>query len=447
MKDLSEGKEWVLILKFAIPMLLGNVFQQLYNIVDSIIVGNCLGKEALTAVGASFPIVFVLLSLAIGVGSGATIIISQYFGAKKYDHVKRTIDTINIVLFYASIIIAVIGLLFSESILKLIDLPEESMEMGTTYLTIFLCGAIATFGFNSTSAILRGLGDSKTPLYFMIVSTILNILLDLLFVIVLKWGVAGAAVATVASQCLAFLTAVIYLNKHHEIIQISLFRLKFDIGIFWHSVRIGLPSGLQHMFVALGMTALFRIVNQFGTDTAAAYSVATRIEAFAVMPAMSFSQALSTFVGQNIGANKPERINTGMKSTWVMSSVISLFFTMIVVIFGKYMMRLFTDDLNVIAIGIQYLLIVGFFYITFSTMFTINAVFRGAGDTVVPMFISLFSLWVIRVPIAYYLSAIIGSAGIWWGIPIAWIIGMLFAFFYFLSNRWKNKAVVKHNIA
>jgi len=292
MRDLTVGKESKVIFKFAIPMLLGNVFQQMYNIVDSIIVGNFLGKEALGAVGASFPIIFVLLSLVIGIATGSTIIISQYFGAKKMDKVKQTIDTMYVILLFASVIVAVIGVTFSEAVFRLIKLPEDIMPQAVTYFTIYAAGAITLFGFNGTSAILRGLGDSKTPLYFLIFSTILNICLDLLFVLVFKWGIAGVAYATVISQGSAFVAAIIYLNKTHKVINISFRKFDFNWPIFHKSIKIGLPSGLQQMFVALGMMALFRIVNDFGTSVVAAYSVAVKLNSFATMPAMNFSNGM-----------------------------------------------------------------------------------------------------------------------------------------------------------
>ena len=195
LKDLTVGKESKLILLFALPMLLGNVFQQLYNIIDSIIVGQYLGKEALAAVGASFPVIFVLISLIIGISSGSTIIISQYFGAKQYDNVKRAIDTMFIMLFFASLAITFIGIAFSHTIFNLMKLPAEIMDSAILFFNIIISGVILLFGFNGTSAVLRGLGDSKTPLYFLIISTILNIILVILFIVVFKWGIAGAAIA------------------------------------------------------------------------------------------------------------------------------------------------------------------------------------------------------------------------------------------------------------
>ncbi len=442
MKDLTKGKESSLILKFALPMLFGNVFQQLYNVVDSIIVGNFIGKEALAAVGASFPLIFAFLSLIIGIASGSTIVISQYFGAKEIEKVKRTIDTLFIFLFFASIVISIIGIIFSEDIFRFLKLPEEVIPQAKIYFNIFIGGVIVSFGFNGTSAILRGLGDSKTPLYFLIVSTFANIAFDLLFVLVFKWGIAGVAIASVLAQGGAFLTAVIYLNRKHEIIQFSLTNLIFDKTIFKKSLRIGLPTGIQQTFVAIGMTALIGIVNKFGTNVIAAYSVVMRIGSLATLPAMNFAQALSTFVGQNIGARKMERINTGLIATLKMSSLVSLGVSAFVLLGATFLMNLFTNDPEVIRIGREYLFIVGGFYIVFSAMFIISGVMRGAGDTLIPMFLSLISLWIIRIPGAWILSDYFGEIGIWWSMPIGWIVGLILSFAYYLTGNWKKKAII-----
>lgn len=442
MNDLTEGKESSLILKFALPMLLGNVFQQLYNIVDSIIVGNFIGKEALAAVGASFPIIFAFLSLIIGIASGSTIVISQYFGAKEIEKVKRTIDTLFIFLFFASIAIGIIGIIFSEDIFRLLKLPEEIIPQAKVYFNIIMGGVIVSFGFNGTSAILRGLGDSKTPLYFLIISTFFNIGFDLLFVIVFKWGIAGVAIATVLAQAGAFISAIYYLNKTHKIIQFSFIHLIFDKNIFKKSIRIGLPTGIQQTFVAIGMTALISIVNTFGTNVIAAYSVVMRIGSLATLPAMNFGAALSTFVGQNIGAKKMERVKTGFISTLKMSSGVSIIMSAFILLGSSFLMDLFTNDAEVIRIGREYLLIVGGFYVVFAAMFTISGVMRGAGDTLIPMFFSLISLWMIRIPSAWFLSRHFGEVGIWWSMPLGWFIGLTLAYAYYLTGNWKKKAIV-----
>jgi putative MATE family efflux protein len=297
MKNLTEGNSGSLIFRFAIPMLIGNVFQQLYNIVDSIVVGRYVGKEALAAVGASFPLIFMLISFVVGVAMGTTIIISQFFGARDMKMVRRSIDTMYIFLFVASIIVTVLGITLSGPIFRLIKLPEDIMPQAITYFNFYLTGMIFFFGFNGISSVLRGLGDSKTPLYFLIISTVMNVVLDLLFVAVFKWGIAGAAWATVISQAGAFVTGILYLNRTHEVVKLNSLNLVFDRSIFKKSLMIGLPTGLQQTFVSLGMLAIMRIVNDFGTNVIAAYSAAGRLDSLAGMPAMNFGAALSTFVG------------------------------------------------------------------------------------------------------------------------------------------------------
>jgi putative MATE family efflux protein len=447
MKDLSLGNETKLIFRFAIPMLVGNVFQQLYNVVDSVIVGKFIGKAALAAVGTSFPIIFMLISFIIGITMGFTVVVSQYFGAKDMDQVKKAINTLYIFLFFASLLLSVTGILLSGTIFRMIGLSPEVIPQAKLFLDIYLAGIIFLFGFNGTSAILRGLGDSRTPLYFLIISVVVNIILDIIFIVGFGWGVGSAAFATIISEAGAFFTLVLYLNRYHKVVKFSYNDLKFDKAIFRKSIRIGLPTGFQQTFVALGMLALYGIVNRFGLDTNAAFSVAARIDSFAAMPAMSFAVALSTFVGQNLGANKPERVKRGFHATLIMTTMITLITSFAVVFFGDFLMRMFTNDPQVIEIGKKYLVIVGAFYVLFSSMFIVGGVMRGAGDTLIPMFITLFALWVIRIPLAYLLSQQnwLGVYGIWWSIPIGWATGLMLSYLYYLSGRWKKKAIVKYD--
>lgn len=444
MQDLTNGHEGKLIFRFAAPMLIGNIFQQLFNVVDSVVVGNFIGKEALAAVGASFPIIFMLISLIIGLVMGITVVISQYFGAKDYVRVKRAIDTMYIYTFFAGIIATTAGLLLTVPLLRLLDTPQEIMPQATQYMRIFFSGMVIFFGYNGTSAVLRGLGDSKTPLYFLIIATVANIIFDLLFVGVFSWGIKGAAFASLLANSIAFGLAIIWLNKTHKIIQIAVRGLHFDKEIFLQSIRIGLPTGIQHTLVAIGNLALLSIVNKFGTNVLAAYSVANRIDMMATIPSLSFSQALSTFVGQNIGANKTERVRTGLKATIKMAGGITVITTVIIVLMGNIIMRMFTSDTDVIRIGNEYLTIVSAFYLLFTMMFIFNGIMRGAGDTIFPMFFSLVSLWLVRIPLAYYLSARMGESGIWWAIPAGWLIGLILSFFYYRTGRWKASTVVKY---
>ena len=423
-------------------MIIGNVFQQAYNLVDSIIVGKYLGKEALAAVGASFPLIFLLISLIIGVASGATIMIAQFYGAKQIEKVKLTNSTLMIFLSVASLLMTFIGVSWTEEVFRLIQLPEELMPQAVSYLKVYLFGLIFFFGYNGISAVLRGLGDSKTPLYFLIISTILNIILDLFFIVVLDFGVEGTAYATIISQAFALFSAIFYLQWKNNIIQFKIKDFKFDKSLYIQSLKIGLPSGLQATFVALGMTTVLGIVNGFGTNVVAAYSVAIRLDALATLPAMNFAAALSTFVGQNIGAGKMDRVAKGFKSTLIMSSVVSIIISITFYFFGSPLMAVFTTDIDVIRIGSQYLVIVSSFYIIFSAMFSTNAVMRGAGDTMIPMFVTLIALWVVRVPASYFLSDIFGELGIWWSLPLAWAVGLIFSFSYYLTGRWKRKSVI-----
>ncbi|PLX14096.1 MAG: MATE family efflux transporter [Marinilabiliales bacterium] len=441
-KDLTVGKESKLIVQFALPMLAGGVLQQLYTFVDSIIVGNYLGPNALGAVGSSFPVIFALISIIIGIAMGATIVISQYFGAKDLENVKRTIDTINIFIFVAGLIMSIVGILMCRQIFIWLDQPPESIDYAVEYLTVYLGGIIVFFGYNSVAAILRGLGDSRTPLFFMLISTVINIILDYLFIAILGYGIASAAYATIIAQGIAFIVAVYYLNNYHKIVRISFRNLVFDKSLFWKSMKIGLPSGMQHFFVSLGMVALFRIVNEFGAATNTAYSIAMRIDGLAGVPGMIFAGALSTFVGQNLGAGKIDRAKTGLFSTLKITAGIAIALSALLYIFREPILSAFTRDEEVIQIGVRYLQITSWFYIVFYGMFMFNGFLRGAGDTIVPMFITLFGLWALRVPISYLLSLKFGEVGIWWGIPVAWASGLMLSFLYYLTGKWRKKVVV-----
>lgn len=444
MRDLTAGKESKLIIQFAIPMLLGNVFQQLYNVVDSIVVGQFLGKAALAAVGITMPVIFTLISLIVGMSIGFNVIIAQYFGAKDYKNVQRSVDTMNIILLVSSVLFTILGLLTMDSILTLIKTPIEIHAQAIKYLRIYLLGLVFFFGYNGNAAIYRGMGDSKTPLYFIVFSTILNIGLDLLFVVVFHWGIEGAAWATIVAQALAYIASIIYINKFHSFLKYKIWNLSFDRYIFKKSLQIGLPTALQQSFVALGMVALLSVVNLFGTDVVAAYSIATRIESFVSLPAMNFAAALSTFVGQNIGAQKIDRVRNGYLSTLKVTLLITISMTLLILIFSYPLVRIFTNDLAVINICQEYLNVVSFFFIFFTIMFVNNGVMRGSGDTLIPMLFTLFSLWIIRIPLAFLLSKSMGYMGIWWAIPIAWFFGMTLSYLYYRTGRWKRKSVIRN---
>ncbi len=442
MKDFTEGRVGRLLINFSIPLVVGNIFLNLYNVVDSIIVGNYLGKEALGAVGASFPVIWTLNSLVIGIGSGASTVVSQYFGGKQEENVKRTIDTLFVFFLYASLVITVLGIALSRPIFQLLDLPDEMMAEAVGYLRIYLLGSFFFFGFNGISSILRGLGDAKTPLYFTVYATVVNIILDLLFVLVFKWGIHGVAFATVLSQLIVFIGAIAWLNHKHHLLNLSFRKYIFDRGIFRSCLRIGMPTGIQQSFVSVGMMAIMGIVSSFGTNAVAAYTAATRIDSFAKMPAIAFSQALSTFTGQNLGASQEKRAREGMWASLRFSVIYCAFISALIILFGSSIMKLFSPDNAVVEIGQDYLLIVSSFYMLFAVMFTIMGFLRGAGATLIPMINTFAALYLIRIPVAYFFSDYFGVNGIWWSEPTGWLIGMCVLIIYYRSGKWKGKLVV-----
>ncbi|MEG2755229.1 MAG: MATE family efflux transporter, partial [Mucinivorans sp.] len=415
----------------------------LYQIVDSIIVGQYLGKEALAAVGASTPIVFAVVALVIGIGSGASVVISQYFGGKEREKVNLTSDTLHIFLLGAGFVVAIIGIFCSELIFSWINLPEALIPQASTYLKIYLGGAFLMFGFNTIASILRGVGDSKTPLYFLLISALLNVGLDYLFIVGFGWGIAGAAWATVIAQGVAYFAAILYINRTSTIFYINLLKLKFDRKIFRQCVNYGLPTGIQQSFVAYGAVALMSIVNGFGTDVIAGYAAGLRIDGLAVIPAMNFSMALTSFVGQNVGAGRYDRVAKGLRLTLLYSSITCIVISAIIIIFGTNILHMFTTDAAVVKVGVEYLVVVSSFYLVFNAMFIINGTLRGAGAVIAPMVITIVALWGVRVPLSIWLSGIMGESGIWWSIPIGWAIGMTAAFIYYKTGNWKNKSIIK----
>ncbi len=448
MRSLTEGNETKTIINFALPMLIGNVFQQLYTTVDGIVVGKGVGKEALGAIGASFPIIFFMVSLSMGLTMGASIMLSQFFGAKDFVRMKRTMSTAYVFLIAATVVVTILGLVLSGPVLRLIKVPEAVYPHAKSYLQIMFAGMIFMFGYNTISAVLRGLGDSRNPLYFLIVASIVNVGLDLLFVMVFRWGIAGAAWATVISQGLSFVIGILYMQRSkEESLHFDLKHIVFDRDLFRTMIKIGLPTGVQQSLVSLGFIALTRIVNSFGTNVIAGYTAASRLDSFAAMPAMNLSMAISTFVGQNLGAGKPERVRKGYVSTLVVSLAISVVMTIAMLLFKYQLIGLFTNDPEVLRYGAEYLVIVSSFYVLFTSMFITGGVLRGAGDTLVQMFFTIAALWVVRIPAAAFLSSHFGTAGIWWGIPAGWFVGFAGSYLYYLTGRWKRKVIVKPTAA
>ena len=437
--DRTEGKVWKVIVRFALPLLVGNLLQQFYNITDSIIVGQFLGKEALAAVSASFFIYYFIISLVIGVGSGTTVVISQLFGAKQYQKVQLAFSSFFIFMLVGGIILSIAGIIFAEPVFRLTNTPEEVIPQAVAYFRIYIGGTFLFVTFNSIISILRGVGESVRPMLFILITTVLNIAFDLLFILVFKWGIEGAARATVVSQGIGMCIALAYVNNTHPLLSIKKQDMLFDWKLFKESLKIGLPTSVQQCAIALGLIALLGIVNSFGTNTLTAYGAAGKIDTIITQAILTLSGALAAFCGQNIGAGRLDRVKKGVQFTMYTNVALGLLTFAAVYLFGNEMMRIFTKDIDVVAIGKEYLLIIGGFFIVHGALNVYNGALRGAGDTLFPMITSLVCLWLIRIPLAYYLSSWLGRNGIWWAIGISITIGLIVTFVYYKMGFWKRR--------
>ncbi|HHY0136270.1 TPA: MATE family efflux transporter [Clostridioides difficile] len=446
MKDLTTGHEGKSIFFFAMPMLIGSLFQQLYNTADSIIVGRFIGKEAMAAVSGANPIMFLLVAALMGVSLGFSILVSQFYGSGDLKKVKATIDTTYILLFIGSILISILGIVFGGPMLKLMNTPESVFAQSKLYLTIIFSGILFSAGYNSVSAILRGLGDSVTPLYFLIIATILNIVLDLTFIVVLRMGVEGVALATIMAQAVSFIISIIYLNKKHEVLKFKIKGIVYDNKIFKDGLRLGLPSGVQQMLFSIGNMALQFLVNSYGTSAMAAFGAGLRIENFISLPIMNLGSAVSTFVAQNIGAGENERVKKGIRESIKMTLVLAVTVIALILLFRENLIALFNTDKDVIKIGSSYLFIIGPFFLFIGTSFVLSSAMKGAGDSMFALISSIVSLWLGRLPASYLLSKFFGTDGIWMGIPFGWTLGLIVTVIYYKKGHWKTKAIVNHRI-
>ena len=440
--DLTQGPVGMTILRFAGPLLVGNILQQLYNLTDSIIVGRFVGKEALAAVSASFFIYYFVISLVIGIGSGTSVVVSQYFGAKQFDKVQQAFSSFFLFMLVAGILLSIAGIIFAEPIFRMVQTPEEVIPGAVSYFRIYIGGTFLFVTFNSIISILRGLGESVRPMLFILLSTVLNVLLDLLFIVGFGWGIEGAARATVIAQGIGMCVALYYVNEQHPLLSIKKKDLLFNATIFRQELRIGLPSSGQQCAISLGLMALLGIVNSFGTNTLTAYGAAGKIDTIITQAILALSSALATFCGQNIGAGKMQRVRQGVRFALLFNLVFG--FTMFTLLYftGDRLMLAFTDDTEVIRIGHEYLIIIGSCFFVHGGLNVFNGALRGAGDTLFPMFISLFCLWLIRIPLAYCFSDWWGETGIWWAINTSLGIGLTIAAVYYKMGRWKGKGVI-----
>lgn len=446
--DFTKGSVPKHLLAFSAPMFLGNLLQAFYNMVDSIWVGRFLGPNALAAVSVGAPIIFAMVALVMGIAMASTILVAQYFGAGQHERVVKTVNNSLLLLTVLGGIASVLGYVFRTPLLHLINTPAEIIEPASSYLGIYLSGLIAMFIYNASGAILRGLGDSRTPLRFLFYATMINVFLDPLLIFGLgpipAMGVDGAALATVIAQAISAILALRYLYVDSGIItyQPGSFRLDWDITKL--TLRIGLPAGLQQMLVSISALVVNSIVNSFGATVVAAFGSATRLDQFASMPAISVGAAASALVGQNLGADREDRVKEAVKWALILTTSITALVSLVAAFAPHVLLSMFTKDTGVLAEGAHYLRYMSLAYIPLALMFTLGGVLRGAGDTMATMVLSVLSLWGIRVPLAQHLVRQgLGVSGAWMAITISAFSGFLLHAIYYRSGRWRNKAVTR----
>jgi putative MATE family efflux protein len=444
MRDMTKGSEFRHILAFSLPLFIGNVLQQLYFFIDSIIIGRFRGPDAFAAVNAATPVLFLMIALVMGLTMGATIMISQFFGAKDEERLRRTYATSMIFYLGAAVVVTVVGLLISKPLLVLLGTPDEILPGALSFLTVSFAGITGMILYNSFAAFLRGVGDSKTPLFFLAISTALNIALDFLFIPGLGMGPEGVALATVIAQTVSGLLCLRYINRKVPILRLTRKDLVFDGKLFATSIRVGLPMAIQQSVLGLSGLAVQGLVNSFGMVTITAYGAALRIDQIATAFILSIGMSTTTFTGQNVGAGRFDRVGKGLRASLVLMVLICLAITGIVLLFGEQLIALFVGagDVAVLQQGGEYLRVVSFFYVVFGLMFCMNGVLRGAGDVLVPLYTTIATL-LTRVIAAYVLSAVatIGYRGIWWSIPVSWVLASMISSTRYFSGAWKKKAL------
>ena len=444
---LTNGPILKNLLLFALPVVMGNLFTQFYNLADSIVVGQFVSSDALAAVGASFAIQMVVNSMFAGLGNGASILVSQYIGARDNEKVGRTVATTFTLAIILGAVLTVVGMLAARPMMELIQTPKNIIDDATSYLVIVFAGSIGHLFYNMGNALLRGMGDSKSPFAILVFCTVLNIGLDLLFVIVFHWDVPGVAWATIIAQTVSAALVVWRIARGSYGVKLSRKTLRID----WHLAKkiagIGVPVALQMMMMSSGMVVIQSFVNGFGSDVMAANTSVMKVDGFVMQPLMGFSQALTTFVGINLGARKLQRVKAG---TW-RAAVVVIGFALVMAVplylWGGYTIRLFTDNETVIRLGGEMLKVMAFFYVFMGLNHCFTGVVRGAGAMTVPMFITLLGM-LIRIPLAYWLGTLQNDyLGIQYSMNIANILNALLVFLYYLSGRWKKKSVIDQEIA
>lgn len=436
-QDLTKGSIVKAIILFSIPLLIGNLFQQLYNAVDSYVVGNYVGKIALAAVGASTPIINMLIGFFMGISTGAGVVIAQFFGAGDLTKMKKAIHNSIALTLVMGVVLTVVGLVFNDPILKAIGVPSDVFSEASTYLSIYFWSLIFVMIYNMGSGILRSVGDSKRPLYFLIFSSVVNIVLDFLFVKYFDFGVAGAGYATLIAQAISAIMVMYVLMKTNDSYKVVLKDIKFDKEILLRIIKIGLPTGFQQSIVSLSNVIVQSYINVYGASVIAGYSVTIKIDGFVTLPLQAFNMAITTFVGQNIGAKKYERVKKGAYITTFLAMVTIGFFVVIMYFFGCDFIALFNQEKDVIDAGRLMQLTFLPFYIVLPINQVINGVLRGAGRSAVPMYVMIFSFVFLRQIYLFLVTKVTSDiVYVFLGWPTTWVVCSLIFIVYFFKVQW-----------
>lgn len=437
--NMTEGSSIKLILLFSIPMLIGNIFQQFYNLVDSVIVGQLIGSQALAAIGATSSITFFFFALCNGFGNGGGIITSQFFGEGNKEKVKNCIANTAYLMIAVPFVIGTIAFFTAGPLLKVLNTPDDILDDAKLYMRIMCIGLILTSAYNFVSSMLRALGDSKTPLYFLIFSTILNGILDFVFVYFFKMGIFGAGVATLISQIVSAGLCLFFAIRTNEYFKLSKKDLQINYNLLWRCTKLGVPLSLQFSLIAISCMALQRVVNGFGAVAVAAFTATSRIEQVIHQPYQTLSAALATFCGQNYGAKKYRRMIKGYHRCMVLMAGFTIVMVPVIQIFGAAITSLFVKDADVIEMGAQAMKITSYFYIFLGLIYIVRGILNGVGDAFFALLNGIVEvIGRFTVPIMLTSIATIGLWGIWWSVGIVWFLSGFTAWLRYLWVK-KNK--------
>ena len=447
-RDMTQGKPMTELVMFSVPLLLGNFAQQLYNTVDAIVVGKYVGDYALGAVGLTGPILNLLLALFMGVSTGAGIVVSQYFGAKDRGALSRSVGTIINVTFWAGLITTVLGLLVSKPLLTLLGTPPEMMDMANTYLTIIFGGIIGCAYYNILSGVLRGLGDSVSPLLYLLLSTVLNIVLDIAFIKVFGMTTDGVAWATILAQGISAVFCYVRLARMRNVLDLNRQTLRLDRAMASRTLKLGMPAGLTQAIFSLSAIVVQSLTNTLGPVVVTTCTAVMRVDGFAMMPNFTFGLAATTFTGQNVGAKQLGRVHQGARDCLKLALICSTVLTLCILLFGRQLMSIFTNTDQIVSLGAHMMTIMAVGYIAFSVTQTLSGVMRGMGETVLPMWISLIATIIIRMPLAYLFAAVTRSPEwpngnpdcLYWSLLISWVCGALITTLAYRHGKWRKKA-------